>query len=118
MNSSQESPPYISKSKFLQGLQCPKLLWSAYNAKNLFPEIDPASQAIFDQGHEVGSVAKKLFPNGIEIDCDPSEFQRAIELTRAALPKRRPIFEATLSANGGYARADILHPAGKDEWDC
>jgi len=29
--------PYISKSKYLSGLQCPKLLWSAYNAKHLFP---------------------------------------------------------------------------------
>jgi hypothetical protein len=52
--------PYISKSKFLQGLQCPKLLWSAYNAKHLFPEVDAALQAVFDQGHEVGALAKRM----------------------------------------------------------
>jgi type I restriction enzyme R subunit len=31
--------PNISKSKFLHGLQCPKLLWSDYNAKHLFPPV-------------------------------------------------------------------------------
>jgi hypothetical protein len=38
--------PRISKSKFLHGLQCPKLLWSDYDAKHLFPEADAALQAV------------------------------------------------------------------------
>ena len=38
-------------------------------------------------------------------------------MTQAALPSRHPIFEATFAANGGYARADILNPVGKNEWD-
>ena len=109
--------PYISKTKFLQGLQCPKLIWSAYNTKHLFPEVDDALQAVFDQGHEVGAFAKRMFPNGVEIDTDPSDFGGAIQLTQKNLPSRRPIFEATFSANGGYARADILNPVGKNEWD-
>jgi Domain of unknown function(DUF2779) len=108
---------YISKTKFLQGLQCPKLLWSAYNAKHLFPEVDAALQAVFDQGHDVGAFAKRMFPNGIEIDTAPTDFEGAIELTKKHLSSRRPIFEATLSANGGYARADILNPVSKNEWD-
>lgn len=29
--------PAISKSKYLAGLQCPKLLWAHYNAKHWFP---------------------------------------------------------------------------------
>jgi len=109
--------PYISKSKFLQGLQCPKLLWSSYNANHLFPAVDDALQAVFDQGHAVGAFAKKMFPNGAEIDTDPTDFEGAIELTKKHLSSRRPIFEATFSANGGYARADILNPVGTDEWD-
>jgi hypothetical protein len=108
---------YISKSKFLHGLQCPKLLWCDYNAKHLFPEVDAALQAIFDQGHEVGALAKKMFPNGIEIDCDPSDFEQAIRLTKEALSSRRPVFEAAVSATGGYARADVLNPVGNSEWD-
>src|ERR1039457_2199395 len=93
---------YISKTKYLQGLQCPKLIWSAYNAKHLFPEVDDGLQAKFDQGHDVGALAKRLFPNGIEIDSDPTDFEGAIQLTQKHLASRRPIFEATLSANSGY----------------
>ena len=107
----------ISKSKFLLGLQCPKLLWSAFNAKNLFPEMDDALQAVFEQGHEVGSLAKRMFPNGVQIDADPADFEGAIQLTQEHLASRRPIFEATFSSNGGFARADILNPVGKDAWD-
>jgi hypothetical protein len=109
--------PLISKSKFLQWLQCPKLIWSAYNAKHFFPTVDDALQAVFDQGHEIGSLAKKMFPDGVEVDVDPTDFEAAIRLTQKLLSSRRPIFEATLSADGGYARADILSPVGKDEWD-
>ena len=83
---------YISKSKFLQGLQCPKLIWSAYNAKHLFPEVDDALQAVFDQGHEVGSFAKKMFPNGVEMDVDPTDFEGAIQLTQKHLPSRAADF--------------------------
>lgn len=41
--------PYISKSKFLSGNQCKKLLWHAYNKKDQIPEPDAAQQAIFEQ---------------------------------------------------------------------
>ena len=44
----------ISKTKFLSGLQCPKLLWHAFNAKDLIPEPAAATQAVFEQGYEVG----------------------------------------------------------------
>jgi hypothetical protein len=98
--------PAISKSKFLQGLQCPKLLWNACNAKHLFPDVDDALQAVFDQGHEVGSLAKKMFPDGVEIDTDPTDFEGAIELTQKLLLEKRPLFEATLSAKSGFAKAD------------
>jgi CRISPR/Cas system-associated exonuclease Cas4 (RecB family) len=109
--------PNISKSKFLHGLQCPKLLWCDFNAKHLFPAIDEELQAVFDQGHEVGSLAKKIFPNGIEVGREPTDFEKTAELTHKYLPLRRPIFEATVSAFGGFARADILNPVGSDEWD-
>ena len=111
------STPYISKTKFLHGLQCPKLLWCDYNAKHLFPTVDDALQAVFDQGHEVGAFAKRMFPKGIEIDTDPADFEGAIQMTKKQLSSRVTIFEATLSANGGYARVDILVPVGKNEWD-
>lgn len=108
---------YISNSTFLQGLQCPKLLWSTHNAKHLFPKVDDATQSVFNQAKEVGGLAKRLFPNGIEIETDPADFEGVIRLTREAVRSRRPMFEAAFSANGGFARADVLNPVGDDEWD-
>jgi len=99
------------------GRQCSKLLWFRYNAKDQIPQPDEAQQAVFDQGHEVGELAKQLFPGGIEIDTTPGDFDSAIRRTQAALNQRRPIYEATFAHGSGYARADILVPVGKDEWD-
>jgi hypothetical protein len=109
--------PFISKSKFLSGLQCHKLLWHAYNAKDLIPEPDAATQAIFDQGHEVGALAKQMFPDGVEVGDGVLDLDETIRLTREAIKLRRPMFEAAFSAEGGYCRVDILRPALNDAWD-
>jgi len=108
---------YISKSKFLWGLQCPKLFWLAYNAKELIPEPDAATQAIFEQGHDVGGLAKKMFPDGVEVGGDVHNLDETIRLTQPALKLRKPLFEAAFSAGGGYCRPDILRPAPQNAWD-
>ena len=107
----------ISKSKFLWGLQCPKLLWHAYNLKELIPAPDSATQAIFDQGHDAGGLAKQMFPDGIEVGKGIIDLKETIRLTQPALKLRKPLFESAFSANGGYCRTDILHPAPQNAWD-
>ncbi len=64
----------LSKSTCVQGLQCLKLLWHRYNAKELLEQPGTLAQAIFDHGHEVGALAKRLFPAGIEIAPGVSDF--------------------------------------------
>src|ERR1035441_1175242 len=86
--------PFISKSKFLWGLQCQKLLWHAYNAKNLIPKPDDSQQAIFDQGHEVGALAKLLFPGGIEVGQGIVDIETVLQLSEKTIKQRRPLFEA------------------------
>ncbi len=105
---------FISKSKYLVGLQCPKLLWIHYNAKNLLPRIDPQTQAIFDEGHRIGELAKQLFPDGIDLDYE-QDFNKVPELSKKTLEKRKPIFEAGFLSKNTYARADILNPVENDE---
>lgn len=60
-------PKLLSKSKYMNGMQCPKLLWISVNAKERLPEVDESIQKRFDEGHIVGEYAKKLFPQGIDI---------------------------------------------------
>ena len=109
--------PGLSKSTFLMGRQCTKLLWFRCNAKDQIPAPDESQQAVFDQGHEVGDLAKQLFPGGIEIDTAPGDFDGAIRRTTEALKQRRSIYEATFSSGCGYARADILVPVADNAWD-
>lgn len=109
--------PFISKSKFLWGLQCSKLIWTAYNAKHLVPEPDAQTQAIFDQGHEVGNLAKKLFTDGIEVGQGIDDLDEVLRHTQQAVKTRRPLFEPAFSYQGGYARADILDPVEGNGWD-
>ena len=106
----------ISKSKYIKGLQCLKLLWYHYNAKDQLPAHDAATEAIFEQGHNIGDLAKDLYPDGIEIEWD-LRFGEIIEQSLAALKERKPLFEAGFSCNGTYARVDVLNPVDDDAWD-
>ena len=103
----------ISKSNFMIGLACPTLLWCTFNAPEKLPEIDEATQAIFDQGHEVGALAKKVYSNGTEVPHG----RESAKQTKELLVKRMPIFEATFFHKNAVCKVDILAPIGRDEWD-
>ena len=95
--------PYklLSKSKYLSGLQCPKYLWIQINEPERIPETDPVTQYIFDQGHLVGELAKRLFPGGIDIPTD--DFMGNINQTKELLEQRKPLFEAGILAEDIYS---------------
>jgi hypothetical protein len=105
----------LSKSKYMNGLQCPKLLWFIYNDPEKVPGPDASTQRIFDQGHLVGELAKKLFPGGIDVSQD--DFKGNITRTHQLLSDRRPLFEAGFMADGLFSRLDILNPADGNKWD-
>jgi len=107
---------FISKSKYIVGLQCPKLLWIHYNAKDLLPEIDARTQFIFDEGHRIGELAKQFFPDGIDLDYE-KDFNKVPELSAKTMKERKPVFEAGFLSKNSFARADILNPVENDKWD-
>ncbi|MFC1981425.1 hypothetical protein ACFLVN_04185 [Chloroflexota bacterium] len=99
----------LSKSKYLTGIQCPKLLWVQINDPKRLPQIDLVTRFIFDQGHLVGELAKKLFPEGMDVPNDG--FMENIAATGKLLNERIPLFEAGILADRIYSRVDILRPA-------
>ncbi len=103
----------ISKSKYMNGLQCSRLLWFVINSPDELPKIEEDKQFIFDQGHEIGNCAKKLFPEGVEVPHD----NNSIEATRKCVSQRNAIFEGAFSHKGTFAKVDILKPVNNDEWD-
>ena len=60
----------LTKSLYLNGLQCKKSLWlNKYNSEEL-KEPDDATKAIFKTGEKVGYKACELFPGGERISYD------------------------------------------------
>lgn len=105
----------LSKTNFLRGLQCYKYLWTAARDPKSIPSADAVTQFTFDQGHEVGELAKTLFPAGIDIPT--GDFSANIRMTGESLLLRRPLFEAGILSGNIFCRPDILEPVGTDEWD-
>lgn len=113
----RRTPAAVSKSRYVSGLQCDKQLWTQVHARESIPPIDPATQAIFDQGTEVGQLATKLFPRGIEIGRKEFRWKLVVPATQKALSQRRPLFEAAFRAGGAACRVDVLDPVEDDAWD-
>jgi hypothetical protein len=107
----------ISKSRYLAGLRCDKLLWCSYNQKDLFPEFSKATEGRFAQGHEVGELATRLFPGGQEAAPGKYYAEDTVPPTMELVGKRIPIFEAGFVYGPAYVKVDILNPVGEDQWD-
>ncbi len=105
----------LTKSKYMTGLQCPKCLWVTFNDPKRLPPFDASRQFIFDQGHAVGEIAKKLFSNGVDVPTE--DFKLNLQQTKALLTERRPIFEAGFLSGELYARVDVLRPSGNNGWE-
>ncbi len=121
--SQEEERIILTKTKYLHGLQCQKLLWYEYNDPSVLPEElvlpkkDDELWGIIKQGKQVGELARTLYPNGITIDWDKLGWDRAMELSRNILSDRKPMFEAGFQYQNLFARADILKPVSNKQWD-
>jgi len=76
----------LSKSRFVAGVQCHKLLWWKVHepkAEELQPDV--VLQDRFDQGRQVGEMAQTRFPGGVLIDFPYREADAKIAATKAAL---------------------------------
>ena len=105
----------LTKSNYLLGLQCPKLLWVAKNDKTRIPEPDFSAKHKFKMGDIIGVLATKVFPGGT--DLADLGFKENIDKTKEAVENRQTIYEAGFMVDNLFSRGDILLPVGEDEWD-
>jgi predicted RecB family nuclease len=107
----------ISKSKFVAGVQCLKRLYFQVHEPGLAAEPDAASEAIFEQGREVGLLAREMFPGGVEVDGSAG-LDEAIRVTRELIanPEVPAIFEGTFEHGGVLVRVDILQRRRDGRW--
>ncbi len=109
--------PVISKSRYKEGLDCHRLLWYRFHSPHSIPAPDPADEARFADGRQVGDLAKKLYPDGIQVGDRADESEDVVVRTQNALQSRLPVFEASFRHEHAFARADILVPVDGDRWD-
>jgi hypothetical protein len=74
------------------------------------PKPDAVTQHFFDQEKQVGELAHMLYPGGIAVSAD--NFKENIHLTKQYLQQSHPIFEAGITIDSLFARANILNPLG------
>lgn len=103
----------LSKSRILDGLQCPKRLFLQVHHREL-AQVDPSTAYRFQVGHRVGEVARSLRPCGrliSEDDVNVALRETAEELAEGG---DKVIFEGAVAHGGVLVRADILSRRGAD----
>lgn len=106
----------LSKSRFVTGWQCPKLLWWQVHepdAKQLQPGI--VLQDLFDQGKLVDLRARTEWPDGVLVDRAGSDAARTARTQAAIDSGARVIFGAAFEAAGAYCIVDVLE-RNDDGW--
>ncbi len=105
---------YLTKSKYLSGLQCHKRLWNKVRHPKRATDTPISQQRRMNQGTEVGILAHDDFPGGVLIDAmDPLV---SVEQTEKAIKRGAScIFEATFIFNGVLVKCDIFQKDA-DSW--
>jgi len=106
----ERSPGGLSKSRYVTGLQCPKLLWwTVHEPKAPELALDPRLQTIFTRGQRVGALAREHVPGGVLIDVPHNEYSRRVAATAQAIGDgARVIYEASFLQDGIFVAVDIL----------
>jgi predicted RecB family nuclease len=107
----------LSKSKFVAGCQCLKRLYLQVHQPTLVAEPDEATEAIIEQGREVGMLARQMFAGGVEVRSE-GDLDQAIRATQELIGNRDvpAIFEGTFEHNGVLVRVDVLHRRKDGRW--
>lgn len=103
----------VSKSKYCSFINCPKQCWLSAHKPEL-SAIDEEKQRKFDEGNEVGALARGLFGEYIDVTTRTADgrlnIASMIKKTQEAVAAgAENICEAAFSKDGLYCAVDILH---------
>jgi predicted RecB family nuclease len=111
------APIYLSKSRFIAGVQCLKRLYFQVRQPELADESDERQDARLEQGQEVGLLAQHKFPGGVlvglEQGTDDALAKTAALMEDTSVPV---IFEATFRHSNVLVRVDILQRRPGNRW--
>lgn len=106
----------LSKSQFIEGLQCDKALWFSINNPSLFASLKDKEQSTLQTGIDVGDCAKRLFPDGIEVLYASNSAVMAKRTEQLMNEGNEIIYEAAFQTDGLFIMADIFRKTD-DGWE-
>ena len=112
----------LSKTDFMRGMQCPKMLWLDAHRPEL-KTIPPETQQRLDRGNEFGDKAMAMFgPFTLVTEYIPNtkylNKAKMMQNTRNAMRSGADnICEASFEYKGMFCAVDILHRVEGDVWE-
>lgn len=99
----------LSKTRLMEGFQCEKRLWLKLYKPELEAEVGVATQMSFDEGNEVGELARDHFGKGELITNEYWDYDGATNATENLIEAgTKTIFEAAFRYKDFFSRADIF----------
>lgn len=106
---------HLSKSKYCNAVQCPKMLWMQQNRPELYDD-SVMDEAILEKGQEVGDLARGLFGayTVVEFEDYPDMLKQTQELLENGTEN---IAEASFAYRGLFCSVDILRNLGNNKFE-
>lgn len=103
---------YLSKSKYCNAVQCPKMLWLHKNKPEEF-DNSVLNQSVLENGNQVGDLAMGLFGDFTEVPF--GDLSEMLNDTRKLIDEGIPVVtEASFSLDGLFCSVDILKNKGNN----
>lgn len=104
----------LTKSHFKLGLECPNKLYFTGKVEYANKKIeDSFLEALAQGGFQVEALARLQYPHGIFVDAENYEYDKAVNITKAALVKDNVcLYEAAFAIENLFVRTDIVEKSG------
>ena len=105
----------LSKSKYCNGVQCPKMLWLKKNEPDKFDE-SVMNEGVLETGNEVGDLAMGLFGDFTEVPF--GNLSTMIKTTQQLINNKTTVItEASFAFDGLFCSVDILKRVGENHFE-
>jgi len=98
----------LTKSLYIAGLQCPRLLW--YAARRELPEPTIEQLHRFEQGREFEKYAHKLFPGAVNLRDKNKKQEFTSRGPKMSLVSKKTVFESVATVDNLLILTDVLEP--------
>lgn len=106
----------LTKSQFKLGLECPNKLFFTGKAEYANKKIeDSFLEALAKGGFQVEALARLQYPEGVFVDAENYEYDKAIEITKQHFENSSAcLYEAAFATENLFVRTDIVEKGGSE----